>query len=422
MRILILSQWFDPEPMPRGMGFARELIRRGHEVEVLTGFPNYPGGKLYEGYKIGFYRREVLDGVTVHRVPLYPSHDQSSWKRILNYLSFALSASFVGAFRVGKADVMYVYHPPATVALPAVVIKLLRCIPFVYDIQDLWPDTLTATGMFNGRVGLRLVNWWCNWTYRQASMITVISPGFQQALVARGVAPSKIRVIYNWCDETLLAPRERDHALAAKLGLDGRFNVMFAGTMGKAQALDTVVDAAVVLQSKLPLVQIVFVGGGVERERLETRVTALGLQNVCFFPRIPIAEVARYLAFADVLLVHLASHPLFRITVPSKTQAYMRVGRPIAMAVEGDAAKLVEDAGAGLCCASDDSVGMVSLIERLSNLPERQLEKLGQNGAIYYEKFLSMEIGVDHFLGVFDQLCNARRSMSSTQANDGVRP
>ena len=157
MRILFLTQFFAPEPSFKGLPFAKELTRLGHEVQVLTGFPNYPGGHAYDGYQVKFFQRETMDGIPVLRVPLYPSHDKSVFRRSLNYLSFAASAASIGAALGKPADVMYVYHPPGSIGLPAILISKLRHIPFVYDIQDLWPDTVAATGMVDSRVVLQLL-------------------------------------------------------------------------------------------------------------------------------------------------------------------------------------------------------------------------------------------------------------------------
>ncbi|MNE41437.1 putative glycosyl transferase [compost metagenome] len=156
-RVLLLTQWFDPEPTFKGLVFARELVAQGFEVEVVTGFPNYPGGKLYPGYRIKLIQREVIDGVTVTRLPLYPSHGQSGIGRVLNYISFAASSLLYGLFGAKKPDVIYAYHPPLTVGIAAAFIRLLRRVPVVYDIQDMWPDTLRATGMFSNEKALRIV-------------------------------------------------------------------------------------------------------------------------------------------------------------------------------------------------------------------------------------------------------------------------
>ncbi len=401
MRILMLTQWFDPEPTFKGLAFAKELVRRGHEVEVLTGFPNYPGGKLYPGYRMKFFQREMIGGISVVRVPLYPSHDTSAIKRIINYVSFAVSAAILGPFVVRRADVMYVYHPPATVGCAASVIGMLRRIPFVYDIQDLWPDTLAATGMINSPAVLRLVDQVCRVIYRRAARIVVLSPGFKKILAARNVPEEKVEVIYNWCDEAQISTMSQKDALQLEPYLEGHFNVVFAGTMGKAQALDAVLDAAAYLQARVPHVQFVFVGGGIEVDRLKQKSGQMGLQNVRFLPRRPMSQIGSALCVADVLLVHLKDDPLFAITLPSKTQAYLAVGRPVIMAVRGDAAELVERAGAGMACTPEDSQSLVNIIMRFIAMSGEEREHMGRKGAEYYRQELALSVGVRKFERIF---------------------
>lgn len=401
MKILLLMQWFDPEPTFKGLAFARELKRLGHQVEVLTGFPNYPGGKVYPGYRITWLQRETIDGISIIRVPLYPNHDTSAIKRVFNYLSFAASAALFGPLLVKSADIMYVYHPPATVALPAMVLKLLRGIPFVYDIQDLWPDTLAATGMLNNSKVLKLVDSWCRFVYRKADHLVVLSPGFAKKLHDRGVPDEKVSVIYNWCDESQIVVMDRSNAAKSEPNMVGRFNVVFAGTMGKAQALDTVLEAAALISVQYPLVQFVFIGGGIEVERLKQMQCQKGLTNVLFLPRRPMSTISSVLNLADALLVHLKDDPLFAITLPSKTQAYLAIGRPVIMAVRGDAAELVNKAQAGIVCPPESATELAGAIERLVNMTTEAREQLGKNGMIYYQRELSLKVGVKRFEQLF---------------------
>ena len=404
MRILMLTQWFDPEPTFKGLAFAKELVRLGHEVEVLTGFPNYPGGKLYDGYKVRLLRREKLDGISVLRVPLYPSHDGSALKRIANYLSFAFSAAIIGTLTVKPADVMYVYHPPATVGFAACLIGAVRTIPVVYDIQDLWPDTLAATGMLNSGRLLALVDSGCRFIYRRAAKIVVLSPGFKTLLVTRDVPADKIEVIYNWCDEKNILQVSATQGLDKKFGLEGKFNIVFAGTMGRAQALDAVLDAASIIGDSRPEVQFVMVGGGIEVERLARKTAEMGLGNVVFLPRMPTDEIGSLLRLADVLLVHLRDDPLFRITLPSKTQAYMASGRPILMAVRGDAASMVERGEAGLACIPEDAKSIAAAVERFCSMSPQELDDMGKRGQKFYETELSLSVGVSKFVAVFQSI------------------
>ena len=401
-RVLLLTQWFDPEPTFKGLVFARELVRQGFDVEVVTGFPNYPGGKVYAGYKIKLIQRECIDGVQITRLPLYPNHDQSAIKRVLNYASFAASALVYGLFMAKRADVMYAYHPPLTVGVAASLIRWVRGIPLVYDIQDIWPDTLRATGMINNSRKLALVGRVCDWVYRRVDQLVVLSPGFKRLLMQRGVPERKIDVIYNWADESALMSA-LGAVPAAFPGAD-RFRVVFAGNMGKAQALDTVLDAAAILQARSSRASLVLLGGGVEVSRLKTRALEMKLGNVVFLSPVPMCEVGALLAAADVLLVHLRKDPLFEITIPSKTQAYMAVGQPLLMAVNGDAADLVRQAKCGLTAESENPQALADAVDVLAAMPADELKTMGKNASSFYREVLGLQVGAAKFAAVFESL------------------
>lgn len=397
MRVLLLTQFFDPEPTLKGLAFAKALRRQGYEVEVLTGFPNYPGGTVYEGYRPKLYQKEVVDGIPVHRVWLYASHDTSAKRRVMNYASFALSAALVGIWRVKTPDVVWVHHPPATISLPANLLRLLRRAPFVYEVQDLWPDTLAATGMLNeGRV-TRLIGGLMRRTYRRAARVVVISGGFRRRLVERGVPEGKIAVVPNWCEEGRVKIQPRDPAYAEELGIAGGFNLVFAGTMGLAQALDPVLDAAKLLLTEAPEIRFVFVGGGIEKDRLAGRALDEGLTNVVFLPRQPQEAMGRVLPLADALLVHLKDDPLFAITIPSKTQAALYAGRPVLMAVRGDAADLVERAGAGVLAEPENPRSIADAALRLARMSPEAREAMGGSGRAYYDRELSLAVGTERY-------------------------
>lgn len=401
-RVLLLTQWFDPEPTFKGLVFARELVRQGFDVEVVTGFPNYPGGKVYKGYKIKPIQRECIDGVQITRLPLYPNHDQSAIKRVLNYVSFAASALVYGLFMAKRADVMYAYHPPLTVGVAASLIRWVHGTPLVYDIQDMWPDTLRATGMLNNTRALALVGRMCDWVYKRVDQLVVLSPGFKRLLLQRGVPERKIDVIYNWADESaLMSPVGK---VPAAFPAADRFRVVFAGNMGKAQALDSVLDAAAILQARGSQASFVMLGGGVEVSRLKTRVQEMRLGNVVFLPPVPMSEVGTVLAVADVLLVHLRKDPLFEITIPSKTQAYMAVGKPLLMAVNGDAADLVRQAKCGLTAESENPQALADAVDALAAMPADELIMMGENASLYYREALGLQVGAAKFAAVFESL------------------
>jgi len=402
MKILLLTQWFDPEPTFKGLAFAKELKRQGHEVQVLTGFPNYPGGKIYDGYKLKLYQHEEVDGISILRVALYPNHDSSALKRIFNYISFAFMAMLFGIFATRKADVIYAYHPPLTVGIAAIFIKLFRRTPIVYDIQDMWPDTLKATGMLNNNKILNIIGSVCKLVYRFVDHIVVLCPGFKKQLIDREVPEEKINVIYNWCDEQGLT-RAQPAKIEYQQLMQNKFNIVFAGNMGKAQALDSILDVAKEVQD-IQDIQFVFVGGGTETEHLKQRLTTENIYNTVFIPRMPMAEVGGILKLSSLLLVHLKKDPLFEITVPSKTQAYMAMGKPVLMAVAGDAADLVERAECGCVAISEDVASIRQAILKIYHLSANEQMQIGLNAHNYYLQELSLENGVKQFVEIFKKV------------------
>lgn len=390
MRILIVSQWFQPEPHFKGLAFAQALQAMGHEVEVLTGFPNYPGGTVYPGYRVKAFAREVMDGIRVTRGYLYPSHDRSALRRIANYVSFALSSTIL-ALTLRRPDVVYVYTPPMTAALAPVALRLLHGVPFVCDIQDLWPDTLAATGMVAHPRLLRLVGWWTDFALRRAARLVVLSGGFRRRLVERGIL-NPIAVIPNW------APPEITALAAIPPITDTRdnrpFTVLFAGNMGKAQALDTVIDAAHLLDQRGISVRFVMIGGGVEVDRLRERAREHAPESVVFHPPRHPSAMGGIFAAADALLVHLRRDPLFEITIPSKTQAYLSVGKPILLGVEGDAAAMVAKAEAGLAFEPENAAALADAVVQMMTMPAERRQRMGEAGERFYREHLRFERGV----------------------------
>lgn len=401
VRVLLMTQWFDPEPTFKGIVFARELARQGFEVEVITGFPNYPGGVIYPGYKIKLLQKEQIEGVNVTRVPLYPSHDKSKIGRILNYVSFACSLMIYGLFSK-KADVIYAYHPPLTVGIAASIVGFFRRVPVVNDIQDMWPDTLSSTGMISNKRVITLVGKVCEWVYKRSTKIVVLSPGFRTLLVERGVPPEKIEVIYNWCAEDAIAQASDEKGSVFKP--DSKFRILFAGNMGLAQALDVVLHAAVLLSTTAPQIEFVFLGGGLEVNNLKQLAQQLDLQNVVFLPPVSMAEVGAYLNAADALLVHLKKDELFKITIPSKTQAYMAAGRPILMAVDGDAADLVSNSHSGVVAKSGDAQSIADAAIKLLKATDDERQTMAENGKAFYKANLSLSRGVERFGLIFKSL------------------
>ena len=400
-RILIITQFFDPEPTFKGLLFAKELVSRGFEVEVITGFPNYPGGTIYPGYKIKIIQRAVIEGVLVTRVPLFPSHDKSKLGRIACYISFAFSSLIYGLFFAKRPNVIYAYHPPLTVGISAIVIKFFRRVPVVLDIQDMWPDTLKATGMLNNVRLLEFTSKVCKVVYKAVTQIVVLSPGFKKLLIDRGVPARKIEVIYNWADE--LKIKETGGFTPKEFANIGGFKILFAGNIGQAQGLNVIADAALLLKDECPTLNFVVLGKGLKLSELKLRVKSMSLNNVHFISHVSMDEVGSFLNCADVLLVHLNSDPLFEVTIPGKTQAYMAAGKPLIMGVRGDAANLISMADCGVCIEPQDAFSLAEAVKHLSSLSSADIQALGENAVNFYDHKLSVKVGVDAFSEIFQR-------------------
>lgn len=389
MRILFVTQWFQPEPTFKGLAFAKALQALGHEVEVVTGFPNYPGGKVYPGYRVRSFQKEIMDGIPVYRGYLYPSHDSSALRRVANYVSFAISSAVLALTR-RRPDVVYVYTPPMTAALAPVLLRIFRGVPFVPDIQDLWPDTLVATGMIDNPRLLRLVGMWTNFVFHRAARIIVLSDGFRNRLIERGIR-TPVAVVPNWAPPEII--QVAAHLPPPAQNEDNQpFTVVFAGNMGKAQRLETVLEAAALLRDEN--VRFLMVGGGVEVDALRTRATTMSLDNVEFGASRRPEAMGEVFAKADALLVHLRDDPLFAITIPSKTQAYMAIGKPILMGVCGDAARMLEEAGAGAAFDPENPPALASAIRSMKSASVAERRQMGEAGNRFYQDRLSFEIGV----------------------------
>lgn len=319
---------------------------------------------------------------------------------MINYLSFSLSALLLGPLLVHKPDVVYVYNL-ITLSWAALLIKKITGCKIVYDVQDLWPESVSNSGMISNRFFLKILSKWCNWVYCRADKIAVLSPGFKRALIARGVPKERIEVVYNWCDEPIRETKKGDHDFAYQWGINNTFNVVFAGSMGVSQGLDTVLEAALLCKPKMPDLRFVLVGGGTEVERLKARAKELKLDNVVFIPRQPMQAMHKVWSIADALLVHLIDKPIFAITIPSKTQAYLASGVPVIMAVRGDAADLIVESGGGIVCRPANSADMAAAIKRLYAMPQGERKWMGERGKYYYERLLSIDRGCAKFLALF---------------------
>ena len=377
MKVLVLSQWYPPEPQSVVSDLAETLAEQGHDVSVLTGFPNWPSGRLYPGYRVRLLRRETMNGVPVARVPLFPYHGRSPIGRVLNLATFCLAAIVVGPFAVRKPDVIHAIQPPTT-CLPAWVLSRIWRVPFTYEVQDLWPDTLRATGMVARGGALGLVDRYCRWAYRKAAAIRVISKGFRRELLSRDVPDRKIAVIPNWVDTTRYKPVPVEPRPEA----ERTFRVIYAGNLGLAQGLDNVLEAAALLPAA-SRVRFVLIGDGVEAAALRDRAQRRGLTNVEFVPHQPPESMPAILSAADALLLHLKNDPLFSVTIPSKLLTYLSIGKPIIACAAGEPSEILQDAGAGIACAPGDPAALAAAADRMAALSSTALADMGRAGRAY---------------------------------------
>jgi colanic acid biosynthesis glycosyl transferase WcaI len=402
MRILYLTQFFEPEPAFKGTSFVQALAAAGHDIEVATGFPNYPGGKLYDGFTIKPWQREQKPGFLLHRLALYPSHDTSSIGRALNYLSFFVSALLFCLFNARRFDVVYVYHPPITVGLAAALGCWPWRVPFLLEIQDLWPDSVLTTGMSGtGRLG-GILSALCAFTYKRAACLVPQSFGMARVLEERGVPAARIAPIRNWAAD---APAEAP-PLAPPLSA-GRFTLVYGGNLGAAQALDSVIRAAHLAGQTNPAIDLLLMGDGIEAPALKALVATLGASNVRFGGRVSNREIIDIFSRADALVMHLAADPLFEITIPSKTQFYMAMGRPILAGVSGEAAELLNQCGGALVVAPQDVQGLKDAMLALAAMSLDERMGMGASARSWYSSNLSFDAGIAATLRLFDQTLRA---------------
>tara|TARA_R110002020_G_scaffold276833_2_gene492141 strand:+ start:11925 stop:13136 length:1212 start_codon:yes stop_codon:yes gene_type:complete len=402
MRITLLTQLFDPENAIKGLSFAKRLAAEGHSVDVITTFPSYPGGRVYPGYRVRPWTIEQYGDVRVIRVLSYITPNKSALRRMAGYCSFSMAALIAGIL-LRRSEVIYSYYPPVVGGLAAALLAFLKRSAMVYDVQDLWPEAVVATGVAKGRRLTSLIEWAAGIVYRRAGAIVVLSDGYREALLKKGVPPEKVFRIYNWCDESRIT-------VGPPVGPGaGGFPIVYAGNLGTAQALEFVVRAAALVStSDVRNIRFVFIGDGVERRKLQVLTEELGLANVEFVDRMATEMIGGELARAGALLVHLRNDPVFAITVPQKTQAYMIAGRPLLMAVEGECARIVQEAGAGIVAKPCDPADIARAAIELSRTSADELKQMGMRGASYYRDRMSQDNGVQQTLDVIGRVVGPR--------------
>lgn len=395
MKILVVSQYFWPENF-RINDLVEGLVVRGHEVTIVTGIPNYPEGRFYPGYGLLNKIVQYYRGAKIFRVPLIARGNGSKYRLLINYLSFACFASIVAPFYLWKQyDVVFVYAPsPITVAIPGLVMKKLKSVPMFLWVQDLWPESLSATGAVSNKWILRGVGSLVRLIFRFSDRILVPSKAYISSVLDHGGEPGHVDY-FPQCVESLYQPiQSKVNDLKDDIFPTG-FCVMFAGNIGTAQSFETVLDAAEKVKH-ISDINIVILGDGRMRQWVASEVKRRRLgDTVHLLERRPLEDMPVLFANAEVMLVTLKKNPLFSLTIPGKIQSYLACGRPIIGALEGEAARIINESGAGLVCPPEDSAQLAHCIMKMFEMSERQRNHMGRSGLNYYRINFDRDVLID---------------------------
>lgn len=382
MRVLLVTQYFYPENF-KSNDVAFELARRGYDVTVLTGLPNYPGGKVFDGYGIFRKRKETINGVKVLRTLVVPRGKGGGVRLALNYMSWAFIASVWAFFMslFNRYDAVIVHETsPITQGFPALAVKWMRRVPMYFWVLDLWPESLQAAGNINNRHVLGFFAWVAKLMYRNSEKILISSRGFRESILDKGDFDDKLVYFPNWAEDVFAAsPDVQVPALP-----DG-FKVMFAGNVGEAQDFDNVLRAAMLLKGTG--VRLIILGDGRKKAWADSFVAENGLEDVVFMMgRHPLETMPAFFSQADVLFLSLKNDYIFSLTAPAKLQAYMASGKPVLAMVDGEARNLIDDAECGLSCAAGDYKAFAQCVQNLKSMSDDERDEMGRKGLEYFDR------------------------------------
>lgn len=383
MNLVILTQYFYPENF-RINDLVFELAQRGHNISVLTGIPNYPEGNFFKGY---FFRPyiEKVNGVNIIRSPLIP-RGRNKFMLVLNYLSFPFFASFFSLLFINKKiDHIFIYGAsPIFLALPSIFLKALTKAPVTLWIQDLWPESLSASKMIKNRAIIKLVGFVTSFIYYFMDKILITSPGFADSVKKYDKSKTPVEYLPQWGEEIF-----ENRIFEGKFNVSDHvpkdsFKVMFAGNIGFAQNLDILLNAALLLKEYD--ISFVILGEGRDKKRLQERVRQENLTKVIFPGSFPLSTMPNFFDSADILFLSLVDDSLLSLTVPGKMQAYMAMGKPILTAISGAASLVVEEAKVGFSCSPNDSGQLAKKILKIFHMDQDQKDEIKKNAASYYNE------------------------------------
>ena len=414
MRLAYITQYFPPEPSDISLQIGLALSAMG-ELKVLTSNPNYPTGELYFGYEENTYMEETVCELPVSRVPIFPSHDASALNRVRNYLSFAKNIYKHQRKILRNSDLVFVYGSPITATIPAYLAKKMYGTPYVVMVQDLWPDSIYATGFLpttRGNLILReLISFAVRRFYSNASHLIAISARMKKELLSRGYSESNVSLVYNWANSK--GEKFDDTDLRNEISIrDDVCLIMYAGNMGPAQDLTNLLAAMAVLKDTAQI-HLLLLGDGIERIKIENFIRDRNLQNVTLKLPVSLDTADAYMKQSDICIVSLRDDPLFELTFPSKVQRILSLGRPILGILNGEVADIITEMELGWTCAPGDPIKLAEVLEQISLATKQDLATFGINSEKYFEKNLSSYVNIDRLSTVLSKVLDSQNKVGN---------
>lgn len=424
MHILFLTDNFPPEvnaPASRTFEHCREWVRAGYRVTVITCAPNFPGGKVFEGYRNRLLARESIEGIEVIRVWTYVTANEGFLRRTLDYVSFMLSAT-VASFRVQNPDVVIATSPQFFTAVAGWMVSRLRRIPYIFELRDLWPESIRAVGAMKNSVLLDWLEQLELFLYRKAAAVVTVTAAFKENLVRRGINANKIHVVTNGADLSLFYPRQKDTALGNTLGLSDKFVAGYVGTHGLAHGLETLLDTARQLrEAGNDDIRLLLLGDGAAKAGLVARAAEMKLDNIVFLDTVPKAEVVRYWSILDVAIIHLRKTDLFTTVIPSKLFECMAMGIPVLHGVRGESAAIVEQEAVGIPFEPENAVELRDRLLALAADPA-SVQNYAANGATAARRFDRTHLARRMLEIIVDQVAASMGSRPRTSSDGPTTP
>ena len=392
MKILLVTQYFYPENF-KGNDIAFEMQKKGHEVTVLTGIPNYPKGKFFKGYGYFKRRRETVNGVKVIRTFLIPRGNSTAIPLMVNYFSWFIFASFYAVYLAlsKKFDKIIVQQlSPVMMGLPAVVVKKIQKIPVYFWVLDLWPESLESAGGIKNKKILGFFESMVKFLYRNSDKILISSKGFKQSILKKGNFEDKIIYFPNWAEKSINESKQNVEINLPKF--PSGFNILFAGNVGVAQDLVNAIKAMEIVLKQNKKINFLILGDGRDRKRLEKLVLEKNIEkNIHFFGKYPIETMSYFFSKADCMFVSLKNEPIFSLSLPAKVQAYMSVGKPIISMMNGEGYNIINEADCGFAVHAEDYKDLADKILEIEKLPVLERQRLGENGKSFYQENFVLE-------------------------------